>query len=86
MSAFSHNLAEANFHRAAASGIANAERARKALEILGDDCPVIWRRVADARIGDPVAPWAEIAEQLGMAKDQAAGYFRRLVEHAEAAS
>jgi hypothetical protein len=71
-----------NFHRALAAGIANAELARTALDLLGDDCPTAWRRVAGARIGDPVASWGQIAMRLGITKDMAAGYFRRMLEKA----
>jgi len=78
----SQNFAVANFHRSAAAGIANAEAARSALQVLGGDCPPRWRQVAEARIAAPTAPWADIADSLGMTKHEAASVFRRLVNRA----
>jgi DNA-binding transcriptional regulator WhiA len=80
------NLRTANFHRAAAAGIRDAELARDALDTLGDKVPLRWQLVAEQREKNPVASWAEIAGQLGITKDAAIGCFRRLIKHAEATS
>jgi hypothetical protein len=75
-------LAKINANRARIAGHRDADRARRALEVLGERCSQRMRAVAEARIADPEAPWSEIGERLGMTKDQAAGVFWRMMHRA----
>ena len=68
-----------NAERSSLAGHRDAERARRALELLGPDCSQRMRMVAEARIASPDASWSELAGKLGLTKDQAAGLFRRLM-------
>jgi hypothetical protein len=71
-------LRATNVDRARRAGRRDADLARRALEILGPKCNQRTRIVAEARIARPEAPWSEIAPDLGLTKDQAAGIFWRL--------
>jgi hypothetical protein len=72
-------LVKINANRARIAAHRDAERGRRALEVLGDRCSQRARSVAEARIASPEAPWSEIAGQLGLTKGQAIGIFRRMV-------
>ena len=72
-------LASLNAERTRQAGHRDADVARRALEILGDQCSQRTRKVAEARIASPEASWSEIAAKLGLNKNQAAGLFRRLI-------
>src|SRR5262245_30166019 len=76
------NLTASNAGRQARAGIANAERARQALDILGDTCPAHWRHVAELRIANPRASWAELAIRERTSRDALSGHFRRLLDAA----
>ena len=68
-----------NAERTRQAGYRDAGMARRALEVLGEQCSQRMRAVAEARIAAPEAPWSEIAAHLGLTKDQAIGLFRRLM-------
>jgi DNA-binding transcriptional regulator WhiA len=70
---------EANADRARAAGRRDARLAAIALERLGDTCTPSQRAVAEARIADPDASWAQIARRLGLTKDVVIGQFRRML-------
>lgn len=79
---FPHDVpgfAWANAERTSRAGRRDAERAARALEVLGDRCSDRMRAVAEARIARPEASWNEIGASLGMTKDQAASLFGRLM-------
>ena len=73
-------FASSNASRSRQSGRRDAERARRALEMLGDTVSQRMREVAEARIADPEASWGGIGRKLGLTRDQASGLFRRLME------
>lgn len=77
------NLRAANDKRAGNAGKRDAADMAAALAALGASTPDRYRRVAEARIADPDATWRDIAGQLGMTKDQAIGYCRRLIKSAK---
>jgi DNA-binding transcriptional regulator WhiA len=69
----------ANARRRVEAGRRDAESAETALEVLGQRCRPGHRVVAEARIADPEASWADIGQRLGITKDQAVGRFRRML-------
>lgn len=76
-------VAIANAKRHARTASRDVERARHVLAVLGDGCPATGRRVAEARIADPDATWAEIAARLGIKGTAAWMRFSRLCAMAE---
>ena len=66
-------------HRANRSGLRMAKLLQEALDQVGDECPQQWRRVAEAKIKDPEAPWSQIAGVYGMTKTGAHNAAHRLL-------
>lgn len=75
------NLGDANTRRTVTAGQQDAVILRQALERV-PYCPPLYRKVAEARIAAPAVPWSVLAASLGMTKDRATGYRRRLLEMA----
>lgn len=56
--------------------------AAEALRILGENITPEQRRIAEARISHPDAPWSEVAAALGLSEKQAEGRFWPLLKAA----
>jgi hypothetical protein len=74
-------LLTANRRKQVAAAERDAQLARVILE-SGVDMPGRWRQVAEARASMTGASWAEVGASVGLSKDAAISYFRRLRERA----
>lgn len=72
-------LRGANEDRTRTAADRDVRLASKVLDALGNRCAAPQRRVAEARIRNPGASWAQLAAGLSMTKDQAYGHWRRML-------